>query len=496
MSPRGTDVRFYPPPLGGVIKDKPEHLVPQGYLTNGYNVYASNGSLAIRSGYTQFASASPGSRIMGGGYFKTSGGADRIVVGSLSGLYRYSAASNIFKGLTTVGSRFSGTLSNQINFAVFRESDSFRIISTNDTNFLRTWDGIATTETRLPTGDFSTAKDICVAANRVIAANIKIGARRYAHRLRISDFNTASSWDSSLVVDLSDTPGEIVGVETLTRTSFAIYKEDSKWLGIAQGGVYPFRFEMVDRRPGAVSPRAIVPAEDGHYYMGNDLSFYLFNSTVTKEIGQQITQHIKDNINWSYLKIIHGAIDSKKKKIWWFYPGAGQTTCNLAVSYNYVSKEWQTHAFANNFAAAFPARNCSGGVWTEETVVIAGDEDGNTAKWNNAVGDGAASVKASFTFPLTTADDLKHDIRLDGLDVFFNQTTAAVNMNVSFGITDSLASITYGESSAVDLSVDERHLVTLSNAEGRFATTRHSFSASEPVKFLGAVLFYNMKGLI
>jgi hypothetical protein len=430
---------------------------------------------------------------MGGIHFKTSGGADRIVVGSLSGLYSYDSATNKWDAITQVSQALTGALSNQINFTTFRESTMFRTISVNDKNTTKTWDGVASFISRLGSaGGVPIAKDVCVVANRVVMGNIRnSGGDRFPYRIRISDFNDAQSWPQNLILDLSDTPGEIVGIETLNRTSFAIYKEDSKWLGVAQGGVYPFRFEMIDRRPGAVSPRAIVPAEDGHYYMGNDLSCYFFDGRSTREIGQQIAQHIKDNINWSYLKIIHGAPDFQKKKIWWHYPGSGQTTCNLAVSYNYVSKEWQTHAFANNFTAVFSAKD-----QTEETNMIGGDENGGTAKFTNTASDVGTSIKASFTFPFTTADDLKHDVRLDGLDIFFNQTNTAVKMNVSFGVTDSLTSITYKESSSVNLSVNERHLVSLSNTEGRFAATKYSFSASEPVGFLGAVLFFNQKALI
>jgi len=520
--PRGIDFKNIPPPLGGVIKSTPSHLVPQGYLADAQNMYASDGKLVLRAGYSSFGGSGTTARNMGGLYFQFSNTGEKIVISTISGWHAYNTSTGNWDSITQASSKLNSDITDQTEFTIFNFSNGMKLIGVNNVDSTKKWDGKTSAYEYLGDAISGSAAvrgiDVCNVANRVVIGNtLTSGGSRSPFAIRISAFNNPDSWPSNLVVHLTETPGEIVGIEALSRLSFAIHKEDSQWVGTAQGGVFPFKFELITNKPGTVSPAALLRHEGKHYYMANDANFYVFDGISTKEIGEAIAPYIKSSVNWNYLKIAHGTYYSLKNQIWWFYPGAGSETCNKVVSYNIKTKEWQPQKFANSITTVFPVKVQSTDteqwsavgsavisawdrVWdiffTSEETLIFGEQSGATYQWGKVASDAGNSISGYFTLPLFSADDPGNDLRVDSLLTYWEQTTNTVNMNVDFGVTDTLASINYNESHIVNISSNVRHLITVSNIEGQFVTARHSFNAKEAVGFLGAVFFLNEKGII
>jgi hypothetical protein len=515
--PRGAIQISLPPPLGGVVKNKPKHYIGKDFLSDAKNVYSKYGSLVVRSGYKKFVASNVNSRVMGGKFYKLNDLSEKTVLGSISGWYSYNTTSSVWDQRFSSAQALTGGNEDQLRFAVFQTGGSTLLLGVNDMDNPKKWDGSTSFYSDIG-GSPPKARDLCVAANRVILGNISSGATRFPSRIRISNFNDAETWVASLVVDLTDTLGEIVGMEALNRTSFAIHKADSQWIGVAQAGSFPFRFEMMDTQSGAVSPASIIRIGGMHYYMAQDASFYVFDGIKSKEIGEKIIPNIVDNINWEKLKIIYGEYYSLLKQIWWFYPSEGSTTCDLSVSYNIKTQEWQFHQFAHNITAAVSFNlqedstekwsDISGtigsweGSWDEavtgKPALLLGADDGTVFEWGHSPNDDGVKIDAYFTFPLFASQNLDKDIRIDAVDSFWNKTDEDVTVSINFGITDSLATDNiFIVTETFNIKNDERHLATVSNVEGRFGAIKHSVESSVGnLEFLGAILFMDEKSVI
>ena len=252
--PRGSIVTEIPVPTPGARSDVPRHRLPPDAMVadDAANVVIRDGWLVNRPGFSAINSTLVSGRPMGVILFKTGASSKFLVVGTTTTLAKLNAAQTGWDALTGA-TALTGSADDPISFTVFPQGGSDYLIAVNGVNVPQEWDGVAGTFS--DSGTLPIADDITTAANRVLLLRTIEGGTRYNFRVRWSNFNVRGTSDSANFVDLSDTSDILVGGRALSRVQVAIYKEASQWIGVAQSGSQPFRFDLRDSMPGPVSSR-------------------------------------------------------------------------------------------------------------------------------------------------------------------------------------------------------------------------------------------------
>ena len=509
-------------PTGGVRYDILPHKVPQGSLSDSLNVVTKHGALVPRPGLTDLFSSTFGEQVVGGIYYKLAAGTQKTVAMGLTTWKVANFGTSAWDSLN--GTALSGSADDQGRFIIWPEGGTVYVLGVNNVNGPKEWDGAAATHSAL-TGlsQWTTAKDWTVVNNRIVVGNTVEGGVRYPYRLRFSDFNTRSTWQSVNLIDMVDTNDDIVAVRALNRTSFAILKEQSQWIGVGQGGVFPFRIELQDTQPGPCSPSSVIERFGIVYYMGVDGSFYSFDGTRTTHIGEPIRKKIQANLNSSTTSRVHGFYRQADRSLYWFYP----TTANNpteAVSYQIDTQQWFHHSMATGVevTASWPFRLVSALSWDALPVGWTWDTiSADYPTWDSFLSASAQEELVGSTAQIYRVTDTGNDdgaaisatwdlwrpyepgkrARADALETFFKQTDSAVTATVKIGTTDSLAtdpSYPAELTTTLDISTTSRHILDTATAttgtgtgtpEAQFIATQHAVSATIPWEWRGSTLY-------
>ena len=509
-------------PTGGVRYDLLPHKVPAGSLADSLNVVTKHGRLVPRPGLTTLFDAGVGEQVVGGIYYKMPIGTPKLVAMGLTTWKIGNFGTNAWDNIT--GTAISGSADDQGRFLIWPEGGTVYVLGMNNVDGPKEWDGAAGTYSAL-TGlsQWTTAKDWTAVSNRIVVGNTVEGGIRYPYRIRFSDFNTRSTWQAVNVVDMVDTNDDIVAVRALNRTSFAILKEQSQWIGVGQSGVFPFRVELQDTQPGPASPSAVIERYGVLYYMGQDGSFYSFDGTRTTHIGEPIRKKVQASLNTATTGRIHGVYRQEDRSMYWFYP----TTANNpteSVSYQIDTQQWFHHSLAAGIeaTASWPFRLVSALSWDALPVGWTWDTiSTDYPTWDSFLSASAPEELIGSTSQVYRVSDTGNDAgsaitatwalwrpyepgkraRADALETFFKQTDSTVTATLRIGTTDSLAtdpSYPAELQESFDISASGRHVLDTATAttgtgtgtpEAQFIATQHEVSAVIPWEWRGAALF-------
>lgn len=519
--PRGTPLDI-PVPVGGARYDLPLHQPPLGFVTDSKNVFKRHGVLIPRPALTKLFATGFGEQVTGGIYYKLGGGTEKVVAGGLTTWKVANFATSAWDDIT--GTAPTGSADDQWRFVVWPESGTVYLLGVNNVDGPKEWDGVAATYSAL-TGlsQWTTGKDLTIAANRIIVGNTVEGGTRYPYRVRFSDFNTRSTWSALNFIDITDTNDDIVAVRAINRTAFAALKENSQWLGVAQTGTFPFRMELQDTQPGPASPSSVVERFGVLYYFGQDGSFYKFDGVRTTHIGDRIRKKVQENLNYDTIGRSHGFYRNHDRTFWWFYP----TTTNnptACVSFNQDTEEWFPHEMPSGVeaTASWPYKLVSSlswdtlpAGWTWDTIST------DYPTWDSFPGTSlpeelVASTDQVYRFGDTGNDDgtavscfweffrpfeAGKRARADAFETFFKQASSSSTLTLSIGTTDTLAMTpTYPVAleTTFDISLDARKLLDVAaaasgsgtgTAEAQFLAIKHALAASVPWEWRGGVLY-------
>lgn len=515
--PRG-DVRIpLLPPIRGIRFDFPKHLVPDGYFSDGQNVLPRNGVTLIRPGMSKLTAAAPGSTsIMGGIYYKDNTQTSRIVAASTTDFFSYSGA--VWSTIT--GSALTGTASDQIRFSVFPFSTTTRVVAVNDKDAPQVWPG---------SGNFAAlggsppiAKTVTTAFQRMILGNVTISGTRRGSSLWISGFQDPTLWPAVNQVDLPDTGDVIVDVRALNNQVFAIYKENSVWVGIGAASIFPFVFDLRAKQPGPVSPYAVVEVENSHYYLANDGSIYRFDGNAATNVGTRIRGLIQTDVDWSNKAKVHGFYDSLNREIWWFWP-----SLNNAVGFNGLvyrlpyedypdafsplqsyslntTSSWtwnittgttwnpglSTYTWNGvSFATVYPTWTSFTNVGTAGTLV--GGSTGDVYQFGQTGGDSGNAIAAFWELPLRPLAGDGENMQIDVIESFFKKAAQTTNVNIVLVTSDTLNdSGTQAAAQAVDISSGSKLRASYYNTLARYVAVRHSMTGSIALnEYRGGMLY-------
>jgi len=322
-------------------------------------------------------------------------------------------------------------------------------------------------------------------------------------------------------VNITDTNDTIICIKALNSQQFAIYKDASQWIGIGAGGIFPFIFELRDRQPGPASPYAVVQAEGVHYYLGQDGDIYRFDGTRCTSVGGNVKRSIQTSLSSDNQIRVHGLYDRTNREIWWFWPlTSGTRAVVLRLPYNDVplaasaihvfsatlpaSAEWKalnqvtwdglaTYTW-NNVGATYPTWDSFFGTSTQGMVAF--DSLGQAYNFGRVTGDAGASFDAYWVNPYRAIAGPGHNVRVDAIDAFFKQTSAATSVDIILVTTDTLADAgTQQTAQAVDISVNGRHRATYYDNQSRFMSIRHRLLGVTGLQeYRGGVLYAYSRG--
>jgi hypothetical protein len=491
--------------------------IPPGFLWRSLNVVDRYGRLRTRQGLSRVAAAGLGSRPTGGVSFKTAGGARLTVAAGTDKWYRLSGGSWVD---ISGGHAFLADVHNPTRFTMFPSSGTNWIIGVNNADAPYKWDGSAPAAV-LVGGTPPVARDITVASNFVVLGNVVESGTRAPSRIRVSDFNDLDTWAQYGPVDLTDTNDDIVAVRALNRTSFAVYKENSVWMGWAELGLFPFRFETMDYQPGPCSPAAVVRFGQVHYYFGIDGRIYRFNGVRLDVVSRAIEYYLQTaglpttfrpadrDRCWG----VYSAVD---RCIWFFLPGPTGADPTVGISLNTdtgavyphvfpfpVSAGWEGDDAASiswsdlliyadwvggPFEATYPSWDSFGGSLRPATFV--GAVSGQIYRQQFDVADDTTPIPQLAEWPLKTWFGMERHTHLDGLETFFAQTAEGAGVRLDIGVSDALGEVLdpqYTTLGVHDTTSLGRQKFNIESLEARFWSIRYAVTSSGPVEFRGGL---------
>jgi hypothetical protein len=475
-------------PRLGMHTELPDNELPLEAMRDCSNMLRSNGGkLVMRPGYKQTDPVGVGSRCMGGISYVTG---NRTVAGTVAGWWHFNGTN--WTDIT--GTPLSGNYESYVQYAIFPRSGIYHAVGVNGTNIPKSWDGSAPTYVDIPNAPCRPF-DVTVSANRCIMIE-------KPNRLYISEFNDHFSWPG-LIADMADAGDIMILIERLTRTSFSILGEASQWVGKAQAGRFPFRFDIVDEQPGPMSVNSCVRDGFVQYYIGIDGNVYRFDGIRCTRVGNAMQRYVQQNYSYENRFMAWGVLLEDFRTIFFFFPSNINDAPDIGIFYNVDSGEmgrlsygeagltmgWKyrnistlTYDDLDDYSATyvgldvfFPTYLSMAGQSVRAQMF--GDTLGVTHVSGNGPGsDNGANVEGKWELALMNPGGEGQNFRLDTFETYFTKTANPTTVEISVGVTDTLMSEPpFYEVNDIELQIDERKDLDLQklDMDKRFITVRH-----------------------
>lgn len=509
------------PPLGrGVVKNLPSYLLREGDLVDALNALPDNktGLLTIRPGYSQFSADTVADRPMGLKRLKTNAGVERFTAATLTKLERFDGTD--WTVVPNDDGDFSGANTDHHRLVEFFSGTTNYLVGTNNVDSPYKWDLVTSNDAAAVGGTPpAAARDIIAVAGRLVALNVIDGSDRKPFSIIPGSLNDVDGLDTANIVDLPELQGDIVGGCRLSRTSFAILGESAQAVGIAQLGTSPFRYELVERRPGPISTGSIVEGDGFNcYWMGTDLSFYRMSGIRVEEIGRPIQDYLANNLDSNNKGWVHGTFMRGLRQVWWFFPKSG--AIDQGVAYDIDSNAWYPLEFTDEISSGGEGDDAALASWDSQTATWAsisgtwnsfsGAQDptmmlGQTSGLIHRLGtlhvtdNGTAISTVKWTSPLRPYGGLDNNTRIDRFSTYFRAMTSSTTLSVEFGTSDDLGGddATFDTAVTQDLSSSGPFDLQPDNKDlrGRFTSVRQSLSSpTERFFWKGGVLYHHSLG--
>ena len=504
-------------PVLGERGDIADNELPLSALRLSQNVFRNEkGRLSVRPGYKILSTGvNPGGRIMGLGYFRTAAGAERQIAGNFTQVWQFNGT--VWVNIT--GAALSGADTNHVRFRTFPVSGIYNTMIFNGVNTPKIWNGAAATYSDMG-GTPGVTIDGAVVANRALLLQAP-------NKIRVSEFNNPEVYPTTggFNINLIDGGDLLVGIEQLTRTSAAVFGEESQWVLRAQSGNNPIRPERVDHQPGPISSAVIIRYGTGVvYYLADDYNIYRFDGVHCQPIGWAMKHWISANISVANKRMSHGAYIENIGKIFWWFPGQGQAAPNIGVHLDPRTGEMGRLSYSREITASGRVRVITTITWNDLNAFSSWDElvvtyptweafgdpgverrtalgstDGNV--YIAGVGDGSddgGPIEAIFENPLKAYAGWPKAIIPSTFETFFSKTNAPTPMELYLGSTDTLMSEPeYAFIRSFDLATDQRNDVDVTPVRTkRFVTVRHrSMVPQGGVEWNGGLFYFESEDI-
>jgi len=414
------------------------------------------------------------------------------------------------------------------------------VLGTNGVDAPKVWDGTALVYrnilSKAGTDAPPPAKCMVVSANRLILGGLPTGSGLNLGPSGIiisddMDFDSQSTgWGgtSGTLVQLLDTPGDIVAMQEFGNLYFVIYKEDSIYLAMAQAATAPFRFEL--KKSGIAGPcssRSVVPLPNGsHAYLAKDGSIFVFDGNSVEPIGginewRKVQSLVLRTLDTLHPEYAWGMFDNEQQMLYFYWKHKGDgiavkagvaidiptfsawpiRTTNIDVAYGsrvYLTFDTTIGELTDDILSY---TNKIGDWSTERPGLIFGGGDGKCYAQSGATDNGTA-IDAFWETGLNDFGDAitsKMAVETQHLFLTPQKGVEATNVSVQIGYSD------YGEERNL---TDVQVVDATSRAElpgygprslghrvlSRMLAVRFSASCSRVLAWLGSTLSYVARG--
>lgn len=499
--PRPGDVpERWGPPVKGVLRNFPIHLIPPDSLYDALNVLMRDGRLMARPGSVAFAAQSLGARVSGafstasleeGAFQSDAFQNDAFQTTALSPGSISVAGTDVALWVLLAGNwvnrtgatAFTGNATLPVRFTSIEIGTTVWILATNGRNTPQKWDQAAPTFVDV-TGSPPAFADWTTASNRIVGI-LPPYTVRWGNSLDIG------TWPALNFRTLSDSPDKLKAIRNLGTLGVIIYKERSIWVGLPFGATDAsfFTFELRRQVEGPAGVNAVVDAEGIHYYMTSDGRVGTFDGYNHRWVGDGVWPSVRMEIDKEAGQLVHGVYDPLLNEVHFYYRRTGDIDVQGVVTVvpprptegieDYISFQGKT-------AVPFSASTARLGSNKEIILFHA------TAftSWKPAVDSSDAGVVFTGFWHGGLRPSFKGDMfRIESIETFAERapgygiiTVAPVS---SFDLDTEGGTI--GAGKTVDLTVASVKEDKGFNVRGRFMGLRYSFTSPVKIRYHGAV---------
>lgn len=174
---------------------------------------------------------------------------------------------------------------------------------------------------------------------------------RYRQRIRWSDTADPSDFlnGNASYVDL----GGDDFIQTILRFSgdyVVVLREHNIWVGYATGDTDIFDFDEKVRGIGCSAPKSAIAILDYVFFMGWD-NVYAFDGVDYTPIGDPVREEMFADLKPEQLARIFATHLDENQEYWLHVPTADDTYCTVSWCYNYKTKSWTKHSYADYLTA-------------------------------------------------------------------------------------------------------------------------------------------------
>lgn len=368
-----------PVPTGGWNRAVPRQDLPPNYLRDGLNLIVDlGGILSPRAGYAPLSdqpdqTGVDDKRIMQGIAFADTGGAEQIVVATLTQWFLQQ--SNAWIDIT--GLPFTSdkdTAVRLVPFGSFNNQAALYGVNGWFHDLLRRW--LVGDPTSLPVTNTDTtsdppgpmtiaANDLDVIADRLVLVNTdEANGPTPGHNpqhARWSSVLDGTSWPGSAWAPCAGI-GNLIAVRRSSRTSGVIYGQTGAYsiTGQASDNAGAFTLDIIESvTVGPVSPNALINIGGVHWYLGLDYHIWRCDGQSAQIMSTAIDDAIKPGAMSFSLATLRtqrpvAMYDAIGQRIWFFVAFAGQDDAHGALVWNLRTQAWEVPMFfADAITAAF-----------------------------------------------------------------------------------------------------------------------------------------------
>lgn len=284
---------------------------------------------------------------------------------------------------------------------------------------------------------------------------------------------------------LVDAPGILTAGLRLGDYAIA-YKSKSIYLGQYVGAPAVWNWILIPGGDaGCVGKEAICDIGGAHFFVGDD-NIWLFDGTRPIPIADNtVRQWFFDNSNPSARFKSKCVFDRQNNRVWVFYPSTGSDSCDSAIVYHVISKQWGRADRSIEAAVQYVAAGATYDTWDDygATYDTLPDVSYDSQYW--LAGGSALSVfNTSHQLQIINGDaDTSGFTTGDAGDDFDVSQLCCVKLRFSAGTAPTSASMTnyYKMDSGEDYTTD----ATINMANGKFDALREARWHKASFSFVG-----------
>jgi hypothetical protein len=501
------------PPFGGTLANKDLMDLPEGYARTCLNWLKRDGRFVVRPGFTQLG-ATLGDRALGITQYDHQSLHRFTVVGTLSKWFTWDLTTLDWRDITEVDNELTGSETTNQIFRVFYKNNKAWVIGCNGfSDKPKKWDGVDATYADIA-GNIPKCKCMAINNNRLLVANTYT-TQANVHQVDVSAFNDfEAGFDGTVqLVNLMDTPGEIIEMRELGNLATAIYKTDSIYVATAQSGIDPFFFELrVPSVQGPISPRAVISLGALHVFLAQNGGLWQFDGNQVTALPDYLRQHIVNTADLGALNRAFGWFDAAHNEIWLIYQGKGSAQPNLGLVINMLDMTSWPIQFNGFYPTAGFGAQLEENVRIGDMVLplsgypeplsdlshlylrtlvightgVAGEEGGY-----NDVGN---AILLEMETGMQSPSNLKAYFTADEVDLLFEKAAGSQSITIELGTSEDGANPTYTNLGAVDIGAGGPYQIG-ARVTSRLFSLRLTASATQSVIWRGAAVSGAQRGL-